>query len=102
MPLLLTSLGDDRVLGVLNFSGTAASSLDSLDDLHRLLVRDFAKDDVLAVQPAGDNGGDEKLRSVADGIGKVSKGKMARQGNAKLTCWGQRSPWTRDLEWYAS
>ncbi len=77
MPLLLTSLRDDGVLGVLDLAGCAASSFDGLDDLHRLRIRNFAEDDVLAVQPTGDNGGDEKLRSVANRNGDVSESLIA-------------------------
>jgi hypothetical protein len=42
-----------------------AKLLDSLDDLHGLVVSNLAKDDVLAVEPRGDDGGDEKLGAVA-------------------------------------
>ncbi len=102
MPLLLTSLRDDRVLGVLDLAGCAASSFDGLDDLHRLRIRNFAEDDVLAVQPTGDDGGDEKLRSVANRNRDVSESSIAQERNAELTCWDQRSPSTRDQEWCAS
>ena len=61
----LTGLGDGGILGVADLARLAARSLDGLDDPHRLVIRDFAKDDVLAVQPGGNNGGDEELRSVA-------------------------------------
>ena len=51
-PLDRTSLRDDRFLvGVLALARLAAGSLNGLDNLHSLLIRDFAKDDVLAVQP---------------------------------------------------
>lgn len=33
--------------------------------LHRLLISHLAKDDVLAIEPAGDDGGDEELGAVA-------------------------------------
>lgn len=74
----MASLRDDRVL-VLDLAGRAASSLDGLDNLHRLRIRDFAEDDVLTVQPAGDNGGDEKLRSVGVGA-SIRHGQETRSG----------------------
>ena len=43
-----------------------AGTLDGFDDLHRLIICNFAKDDVFAVQPLSHNGGDEKLRPVAN------------------------------------
>jgi hypothetical protein len=56
-----------RALLILNGAATAADGLDGLDDLVRLdiAVGDAAEDDVLAVQPRGDNGGDEELGAVA-------------------------------------
>jgi hypothetical protein len=49
-----------------------AASLDGLDDAHRGLVTvgDGAKDDVTAIEPAGDDGGDKELRTVAVERGK--------------------------------
>ena len=64
--LQLTGIPDDGLRAILDLARLAASSLDGLDHLQRLTIRDFAKDDVLAVQPTGDNGGDEKLGSVAN------------------------------------
>ena len=58
----LTRLGDlDLCLWC---TRAGAEGLDGLDDLHRLVVGDLAEDDVLAVQPARHDGGDEKLRAV--------------------------------------
>jgi hypothetical protein len=52
---------------VLDGARVGADSLNSLDNLVRLHVtrNDFAKDDVLVVQPRGDDGGDEELGAVA-------------------------------------
>lgn len=52
---------------VLDGAAAAAAGLDRLDDLVRLdvAVRDTAEDDVLAVKPRGDDGGDEELGAVA-------------------------------------
>jgi hypothetical protein len=60
-----TRLDDGRLLVVLDLTAAAASSLKSLDDSQRLLVRNLAEDDVLAIEPAGDNSGDEELGAVA-------------------------------------
>ena len=49
------------------FDGTTAgaSSLEGLDDLHRVIINDLAEDDVAAVEPASLHGRDEELRAVA-------------------------------------
>jgi hypothetical protein len=41
------------------------SSLQALDNPHRLLVGNLAENDVLAIEPRGDDSGDEELRAVA-------------------------------------
>ena len=48
-------------------TGAGTASLDGLDDGHgsSVTVGDLAEDDVTAVEPAGDDGGDEELRAVA-------------------------------------
>ena len=58
-------LDDGGALAVLDSTAAGASSLKSLDDLERLLVSDLAEDDVAAVEPRGDNSGDEELGAVA-------------------------------------
>lgn len=50
----------------MDLSAAGASSLKSLDDVEGLIISNFAEDDVLAIEPAGDDGGDEELRSVAE------------------------------------
>lgn len=52
---------------VLDGTGRAAASLNGLDDAlgGGIIVRDLAEDDVAAVEPAGDDGGDEELGAVA-------------------------------------
>lgn len=59
---------DDRWWAVLVLDATAAraASLDRLDNALglRIIVGDLAEDNVAAVQPVGDNGGDEELRAV--------------------------------------
>lgn len=60
-----TGVHDGRLLVVLNLAGARSSSFESLDDVEGLLISDLAEDDMLAIEPAGDNGGDEELRAVA-------------------------------------
>lgn len=67
MHLLLAAGRDDGRLLVLDGARVGAASLDGLDDADRLgvAVRHLAEDDVLAVEPRGDDGGDEELGAVA-------------------------------------
>ena len=60
-----TRSDDGRLLVVLDFAATAAGGLKSLDNVQRLFVSNLAEDDVLAIEPAGDDGGDEELGAVA-------------------------------------
>lgn len=58
--------GDNGGLGVVLGSTTlATNTLESLDNVHGLLVSDLAENDVASVEPRGDDGGDEELRAVA-------------------------------------
>jgi hypothetical protein len=65
--LQLARLDDGWLLGVVDLAGAGAGGLDGADDVHGLVVSNLAEDDVLAVQPAGDDGGDEELGAVAGG-----------------------------------
>jgi hypothetical protein len=70
--LSLAGLDDGgRVCLVLRSAGAGAASLNALDDGHAVgvAVGDLAEDDVAAVEPRGDNGGDEELRAVGVGAG---------------------------------
>jgi hypothetical protein len=58
------------LLRVLDIAALRTSGLDSLDDVHGGLVGNLAEDDVAAIEPAGDNGGDEELRAVAGNKGE--------------------------------
>lgn len=49
------------------------------------MICDFAEDDVLAVQPGGNNGRDEKLRSVAGWNGSISEGFTASKNTKGRT-----------------
>jgi len=62
---------------VLDGTRARADSLEGLDDLHGLIVGDLAEDDVAAVEPRGDDGGDEELRAVGVGT-SVGHGEQAR------------------------
>jgi hypothetical protein len=66
MSFLVATAVDDGGLDVAaEGAGGGAESLDLLDDLHGLVISDLAEDDVLAIEPRGDNGGDEELGAVA-------------------------------------
>jgi hypothetical protein len=51
---------------------------------------------VLAIEPRGDNGGDEELGAVAGKKGKSLVIWSIWDTELRLTCWGQRWPWTGD------
>lgn len=63
--LVGTRLGDGHTARDLEGAAGRAASLNGLDDVDGLLVSDLAEDDVAAVEPRGDDGGDEELRAVA-------------------------------------
>jgi hypothetical protein len=56
--------GGDTI-AVLDGTAGRAASLNGLDDGDGLGVSDLAEDDVAAVEPRGDDGGDEELGAVA-------------------------------------
>lgn len=77
-------------------AGGGAEGLDLLHHSHGLGVSDLAEDDVLAVEPRGDNGGDEELGAVAieeKEMVSVPVWRKPRSPSGKLTCWDQRWPW---------
>lgn len=67
--LQLTTVDNGGTLLVLDSTTAGAGSLKSLDNVHGLLVSDLAENDVAAVEPRGDNSGDEELRAVGVGSG---------------------------------
>ena len=74
-----TRLGDpDTAAGL---AAARALSLDGLDDVHA--VNDLTEHNVLAVEPAGDNGRDEELRAIRVGAG-VSHRKQTGLGVLQL------------------
>jgi len=64
IPLVLTRLDDGGLLVVVDLSASTASGLESPDNSKRLLISYLTKDNVLAIQPASDNGGNEELGAV--------------------------------------
>jgi hypothetical protein len=66
----LARLDNGWLLVVVDLAAAAAGGLESLDNVQGLLISDLTEDDVLAIQPSGDDGGDEELRTVAgdDGL----------------------------------
>jgi hypothetical protein len=65
--LQLSRLDNGGLLVELHLATVIAGSLDGLDHGERLVVGNLAEDDVLAIEPAGDDGGDEELGAVAMG-----------------------------------
>lgn len=63
--LQYTRLDDRWLLVVVDLSASASSSLKSLDNHQRGLISDLTEDDVLAIEPAGNDGGNEELGAVA-------------------------------------
>lgn len=73
---LVDTRGDNGwLLVVVDLSTSRSGSLKSLDDGQGLLISDLTEDDVLAIQPLGDNGGDEELGAVGvwSGVGHGQK-----------------------------
>jgi hypothetical protein len=62
---LSTAVDDGRLYGGLDGTAAGASTLEAVDNLLAGIIRDLAEDDVLAVEPGGDDSGDEELRAVA-------------------------------------
>jgi len=63
----------------LDLSAARASLLESIDDFHRLAISDFTEDDMLAIEPRGDDGGDEELGAIGVGT-SIGHGQQARLG----------------------
>jgi hypothetical protein len=93
-----TRVDDGGLLVVLDLAGAGSSSLKSLDDVQGFLISNLTEDDVLAIEPAGDNGGDEELRAVA--INRTCQ--LCLDGSVQLlTCWVRRWPLREVLAWCA-
>lgn len=68
-----TTVNNGRLDTGVDGSTTRAKGLDFGDHLHALGISDLTEDNMLAIEPRGDNGGDEELGTIA-GTAKVSKG----------------------------
>lgn len=65
--LLACARVDDSWLELkLDLTSSTAGGLELLDNLHAGIICDLAEDDVLAIEPRGDDGGDEELGAVTD------------------------------------
>jgi len=73
--LLFTRLDNGWLLVVVDLATAASGGLEGLDDSQGLLVSNLAEDAVLAIEPAGNDGGDEELRTIGvwAGIGHGQK-----------------------------
>ena len=65
--LVSAAIDDNRLEGVFDLSSARASAFESLDDLQAVGVCNLAEDDVLAIEPGSNDGGDEELGAVATG-----------------------------------
>lgn len=63
--LQLARFDDGGAFVVFDGAALGPSSLEGFDDVHGLLVGDLAENDVSAVEPGGDNSGDEELGAVS-------------------------------------
>ena len=63
--LSLTRGDDGRHLRVLDLAASAAGGFNGFHNFQGGVVCNFAENDVFAVEPASDDGGDEKLGPVA-------------------------------------
>lgn len=93
-----TGVDDGGLEAGLDLTGAGTNSLELADNLHAVVIGNLAEDDVLAIEPAGDDGGDEELRAVAASL-SVSEKELGDK--SRLTCWDQRWPWRGDQAWCA-
>jgi hypothetical protein len=63
--LQLSRLHNGRLLVVHDLATVITGSLKSLDNGERRIISDLAEDNVLSIEPAGDDSGDEELGAVA-------------------------------------
>jgi len=81
--LKLTTVDDGGGDLARDLSVARASAFESLDDVQGVLVCNLAEDDVFAVEPGGDDGGDEELGAVGVGTG-IGHGEQTRFGVVSL------------------
>lgn len=63
MRLQSTAVDNGGLLGVLDGTAGGTSGLNSLDELHGVIL-DLAEDDVAAIEPRSNDSGDEELAAV--------------------------------------
>lgn len=63
--LIGTRVNNGRLELQVDLTSAGASLLELRDNLHALSVSNLAKDDVLSIEPGGDDGGDEELGTIA-------------------------------------
>jgi hypothetical protein len=61
----LAAIDNGGLLIIFDGAAPGTGRFQSLDNLHRLLIGDLTENDVLAIEPRGDDSGDEKLGAVA-------------------------------------
>jgi hypothetical protein len=66
-------------------AGALGHVLDLVYDL--VALKDLAEDDVAAIEPAGDNGGDEELRTVCILFHSQQKCGYSLAGTVPFRCW---------------
>lgn len=64
-PLVGTRVDNGRLELQVDLAGARASLLELRDNLQAGLIGNLAKDDVLSIEPGGDDGGDEELGTIA-------------------------------------
>jgi hypothetical protein len=65
LSLASTTVDDGGLELQLDLSGAAASGLKLLDNLHAGFICNFSKDNMFAIEPGSDDGGDEELGTVS-------------------------------------
>jgi hypothetical protein len=82
---------------VLDGARVGTNSFNGPDNLVRGFIAwdDFTEDDVLAIQPRSDDGGDEELGAIAGRKTRISQLIEYQQcSTLELTCLVRRWPWT--------
>ena len=84
---------------ILNGTTGGAGGLNGLHNLEGFtVIVYFAEYDVLAIEPGGDNGSDEELRSIPSKKKIVSDFAVIQVHLVDcLTCWGRHWPWREGM-----
>lgn len=72
-PLRLSSTLDDRWVLILDGTAAASAGFNRLNNAHGLgiAVGNLAENDMLAIEPRGDNSGDEELGTVSEKLVRI-------------------------------